>query len=62
MSGKCRHARQRIVVLPDFTRRQICEDCRALVFRLPPANPTDRELLAEAERRRAMLADGWPLR
>jgi hypothetical protein len=57
----CRHRRQRIAVLRDFSREQRCADCGALVFRLPPANPTDDELLTEAERRRSMLANGWPL-
>lgn len=61
MTPTCRHPRQRIAVLRDFSREQRCADCGALVFRLPPANPTDAELFTEAERRRAMLAAGWPL-
>jgi hypothetical protein len=60
MTRPCRHLRQEIVVLRDFTREQRCCDCGAVVFRLPPANPSNAELRAEAERRRTLLAKGWP--
>jgi hypothetical protein len=61
MTRPCRHHRQEIVLLRDFKREQRCLDCGAVVFRLPPANPTHAELRAEAERRHALLAQGWPL-
>lgn len=60
MTARCRHPRQRIITLRDFNREQRCVYCGALIFRLPPANPTDAELLEQVKRRR-MLADGWPL-
>jgi hypothetical protein len=57
---ECRHIRQRVVTLRDFTRRQICSDCNTIVFRLPPANPSNSELLAESERRKRLLGTGRP--
>jgi hypothetical protein len=50
-NADCRHTRQRVIVLRDFNREQRCVDCGALVFKLPPANPSDAELLSEAVRR-----------
>lgn len=61
MTGRCRHPRQRVITLRDFSRRQVCSICGALVFKLAPQNWTDSELKVEAERRARMLANGWPL-
>jgi hypothetical protein len=53
---RCRHHRQRVIVLRDFNREQRCTGCGVLVFRLPPANPSDSELGTEAARRQLMLS------
>lgn len=60
MTRPCKHPLTEIVTLRDFKREQRCTDCGAVVFRLPPANPTHAELRAEAERRDVLLTQGWP--